>query len=95
MLSLNYLSLNEEGRSALQEILRLHNLMGSAASENQIGAVLRMNSSPHFAMVESAFGLVPARGTLVEMELDEQQFAGGEHTSSPPFSTASWPDTVP
>jgi type VI secretion system protein ImpG len=25
LLSLNYLSLNEEGRSAMQEILRLHN----------------------------------------------------------------------
>jgi type VI secretion system protein ImpG len=77
LLSLNYLSLNEEGRVALQEILRLHNLTGSAASENQISAILHMKSSPHFAMVESAFGLVPARGTLVEMELDEQQFAGG------------------
>jgi type VI secretion system protein ImpG len=77
LLSLNYLSLNEEGRAAMQEILRLHNLTGSAASENQIGAILRMKSSPHFTMVESAFGLVPARGTLVEMELDEQQFAGG------------------
>jgi type VI secretion system protein ImpG len=77
LLSLNYLSLNEEGRTALQEILRLHNLTGSAASENQIGAIVRMRSSPHFALVESAFGLVPARGTLVEMELDEQSFAGG------------------
>jgi type VI secretion system protein ImpG len=77
LLSLNYLSVNEEGRAAMQEILRLHNLTGSAASENQIGAIVRMNSSPHFALVESAFGLVPARGTLVQMELDEQQFAGG------------------
>lgn len=77
LLSLNYLSLNEEGKAAMQEILRLHNFMGSPASENQIGAILRMKSSPHFTMVESAFGLVPARGTLVEMELDEQQFAGG------------------
>ena len=77
LLSLNYLSLNEEGRAAMQEILRLHNLTGSAASENQIGGILRMKSSPHFAMVESAFGLVPVRGTLVEIELDEQQFAGG------------------
>lgn len=77
LLSLNYLSLNEQGRTAMQEILRLHNLTGSAASENQIGAIVRMKSSPHFALVESAYGLVPARGTLVEMELDEQQFAGG------------------
>jgi type VI secretion system protein ImpG len=77
LLSLNYLSINEEGRTAMQEILRLHNLAGSAASENQIGAIVGVRSSPRFALVESAYGLVPARGTLVEMELDEQQFAGG------------------
>jgi type VI secretion system protein ImpG len=77
LLSLNYLSLTEGGRGALQEILRLHNLAESSATENQIGAIVRMESSPHFALVDSDFGLVPARGTLVEMELDEQQFAGG------------------
>jgi len=76
LLSLNYLSLNEEGRGALQEILRLHNLSDQAATENQVGAILKMKSSPHFALVESPYGLAPARGTLVEMEFDEQQFAG-------------------
>ncbi len=77
LLSLNYLSLNEEGRGAMQEILRLHNLTDEASSENQVGSLVEMKSSPHFALVESPFGLVPARGTLVEMEFDEQQFAGG------------------
>jgi type VI secretion system protein ImpG len=76
LLSLNYLSLNEEGRTAMQEILRLHNLNDTPASENQIGAILKMNSSPNFALVDSAYGLIPARGTKVEMEFDEQQFAG-------------------
>jgi type VI secretion system protein ImpG len=76
-LSLNYLSLTEEGRVALQEILRLHNFTDSAHLENHIGAILTMKSSPHFALVESDYGLVPARGTKVEIELDEQQFAGG------------------
>jgi len=76
MLSLNYLSLNEEGRTAMQEILRLHNLADSAASENQVGSILQMKSSPGFALVDSAYGLIPARGTQVEMEFDEQQFAG-------------------
>jgi type VI secretion system protein ImpG len=76
-LSLNYLSLDEGGRHAMQEILRLHNFTGSTASDNQIGAILAMKASPHFAMVESPFGLVPARGTFVEMNVDEQQFAGG------------------
>jgi type VI secretion system protein ImpG len=76
LLSLNYLSLNEEGRGAMQELLRLHNLSDSAASENQVGSILKMNSVPHFALVESAYGLIPARGIGVEMEFDEQQFAG-------------------
>ncbi|MGA2219475.1 MAG: type VI secretion system baseplate subunit TssF, partial [Terracidiphilus sp.] len=76
LLSLNYLSLNEEGRSAMQEILRLHNMSDSTASENQVGSILKMNSSPNFALVDSAYGLIPARGTQVEMEFDEQHFAG-------------------
>jgi type VI secretion system protein ImpG len=77
LLSLNYLSLNEEGRTAMQEILRLHNISDSTASENQAGSILRMKSSPGFSLVDSAYGLIPARGTQVEMEFDEQQFAGG------------------
>ena len=76
LLSLNYLSLNEEGRTAMQEILRLHNMSDSTASENQVGSILQMKSSPNFALVDSAYGLIPARGSLVEMEFDEQQFAG-------------------
>jgi len=76
LLSLNYLSLNEGGRTAMQEILRLHNLTGSTASDNEVGSILKMNSAPGFALVNSAYGLIPARGTQVEMEFDEQQFAG-------------------
>ena len=76
LLSLNYLSLNEGGRTAMQEILRLHNLAGSTASENEVGSILKMNSSPGFALVDSAYGLIPARGTQVGMEFDEQQFTG-------------------
>ena len=75
-LSLNYLSLTESGRGALQEILRLHNFTGSDFLEQQIGAITRLRSEPHFAMVESDYGLSPARGTAVTVDLDEQQFAG-------------------
>jgi type VI secretion system protein ImpG len=76
LLSLNYLSLNEEGKTAMQELLRLHNLTGTAACENQVGALLEMKAAPGFALVDSAYGLIPARGTQVEMTFDEQQFAG-------------------
>ena len=76
-LSLNYLSIGEEGRGGLQEILRLHNFTDSNYLEGQIGAITRLRTEPHFAMVASDYGLSPARGTAVEIELDEQQFAGG------------------
>jgi len=76
LLSLNYLSLNEEGRTAMQEILRLHNMTDAVAIENQVGSILKMASRPNFALVNSVYGLIPARGTQVEMEFDEQQFAG-------------------
>lgn len=76
-LSLNYLSLAEEGRPALQEILRLYNFTDSSYLENQIGGIVHMGSKPHFAIMQSVYGNLPARGTRVEIEFDEQQFVGG------------------
>ncbi|MGA9245850.1 MAG: type VI secretion system baseplate subunit TssF [Silvibacterium sp.] len=76
-LSLNYLSLVEEGVTSLQEILRLHNFTDSSYLENQIGGILAMSSKPHFAIMQSIYGNVPARGTRVEIEFDERQFVGG------------------
>lgn len=76
-LSLNYLSVTEEGVSSLQEILRLHNFTDSTYMENQIGGIAKLSSQPHFAIMQSIYGSLPARGTRVEIELDEQQFVGG------------------
>ena len=76
-LSLNYLSLVEEGKGALQEILRLHNFTDSSYLENQIGGIVALSSRPHFAIMQSVYGNVPARGTRVEIEFDERQFVGG------------------
>jgi len=76
-LSLNYLSLTEEGCAALQEILRLHNFTDSSYLENQIGGITRIGSKPHFAIMQSVYGDLPARGTRVEVEFDERQFVGG------------------
>jgi type VI secretion system protein ImpG len=76
-LSLNYLSLQEDGVAALQEILRLHNFSGSSAMENQIGGITRLSARPHFALTQSSFGMSPARGTRVEAEFDERQYVGG------------------
>ncbi len=76
-LSLNYLSLVEEGLSSLQEILRLHNFTDSSYLENQIGGITGLTSRPHFAIMQSVYGNVPARGMRVELEFDERQFVGG------------------
>lgn len=77
LLSLNYLSLTEDGKTALHEILRLHNFSDAADLEKHVGSIQTMRSAPQFALVQSDYGLVPARGTEVHLEIDEQQFAGG------------------
>jgi type VI secretion system protein ImpG len=76
-LSLNYLSLVSEGRDALQEILRLYDVGRTAYSQNVIQSILNIRSRPHFARLVSEQGVSFARGTRIEMEIDEDQFAGG------------------
>lgn len=76
-LSLNYLSLVEGGPEALQELLRLHNFGDTTAGERQIQGIRALSSGPCFARIESEHGLTFARGQRVELELDEEQFAGG------------------
>jgi len=76
-LSLNYLSLVEEGREALQEILKLYDFTGSPHLAKQVAGIRAVSSREHFAPVRSGNGIVFARGRRVEMELDEEQFVGG------------------
>jgi type VI secretion system protein ImpG len=76
-LSLNYLSLAEEGVTSFQEILRLHNFTDSSYLENQIGGITALSSRPHFAIMQSGFGNIPARGMRLEIDFDERQFVGG------------------
>ncbi len=76
-LSLNYLSLVDEGREAFQEILKLYNFTGSAYSEKQIDGISALTSSRSFARLISENGITFARGTRVELELDEEMFTGG------------------
>jgi type VI secretion system protein ImpG len=75
-LSLNYLSLVEEGKDAFQEILKLYNFTGSAFSEKQVDGIVGVNSRRHFARLISENGITFARGTHVEIEFDEDQYAG-------------------
>lgn len=75
-LSLNHLSLTSEGAEPLQEILRLHNAGDGAGGEKQIQGLVKVSSGPTHARVIGEHGLAFARGTKVELELDEEQFAG-------------------
>lgn len=76
-MSLNYLSLVEEGREALQEILRIYNFNRSAYLEKQIAGITELKSGRHFARVDSEMGIGFVRGTRVEIEFDEEQYVGG------------------
>ncbi|MGA2269584.1 MAG: type VI secretion system baseplate subunit TssF [Bryobacteraceae bacterium] len=76
-LSLNYLSLVSEGREALQEILKLYNFTNSSYSLKQIEGITELKSRPQFARIVSENGITFARGTRVDLELDEENFVGG------------------
>ncbi|MCC6770239.1 MAG: type VI secretion system baseplate subunit TssF [Gemmatimonadaceae bacterium] len=76
-LSLNHLSLIDDGREALRELLRLHNAGDSAAGERQIQGLSSISSAPSYARVPAEEGLSFARGRRVDVEFDEEFFPGG------------------
>ena len=65
-----------EGRDALQEILQLYNFREEPAANRQISAIRHLESQPHFARLISEHGITFARGLLVDMEIDEEEFTG-------------------
>jgi type VI secretion system protein ImpG len=76
-LSLNYLSLVQEGTFALQNLLRLCDYSRTVSSQRAIEGIHRIESQPHFAGLLSENGLTFVRGTRVDLTLDEEQFVGG------------------
>ncbi len=76
-LSLNYLSLVEEGRDALQQILSLYNFTNSPYIERIIAGITKLESKRKFARLVSDDGIAFARGWEVNIEFDEEQFVGG------------------
>jgi len=76
-LSLNYLSLVEEGRDALQDILRLYQVSPASFTDQQIDGIVNLRSQRHFARLISENGISHVRGVSVDMELDEEKFVGG------------------
>ena len=77
LLSLNYVSLEEGGADALRQMLRLHNFGDSIAGEAQIAGVSDVRGSASYARIVSENGITFTRGHRVEIDFDEEQFAGG------------------
>jgi type VI secretion system protein ImpG len=75
-LSLNYLSIVDDGKESLQKILELYNFSDSADIKKQISGIAAVSSRRHFTRVASDYGIGFARGTRVEIEFDEEQFSG-------------------
>ncbi len=75
-LSLNYLSIVDDGKEALQKILELYDFSDSADIKKQISGISTVSSRRHFTRVASEHGVGFARGTRVEIEFDEEQFSG-------------------
>lgn len=75
-LSLNYLSLVEEGREALQEMLRLYQTT-SPQLDQQVDGITTVSSARRFARVIGDHGVSYVRGVRVQLELDENKFVGG------------------
>ncbi|MEO7084295.1 MAG: type VI secretion system baseplate subunit TssF [Gemmatimonadaceae bacterium] len=76
-LSLNYLSLVDSGEESLRETLRLYDFGETPSARKQISGISSVRSAPTFARIVTEHGLTFARGRKVEIEFDEEQFAGG------------------
>ena len=75
-LSLNDLSLVDEGKEALQTILALYDFAHSPEAQKQIAGLISVSSRRHFTRLPSEHNVTFARGLRVEMEFDEEQFSG-------------------
>jgi type VI secretion system protein ImpG len=75
-LSLNYLSICEGGREALQEILRLYNFSGSVVAREQIAGITNVRSRPVVARAADSLWDGFCRGLEVTVEFDEERYVG-------------------
>jgi len=75
-LSLNHLSIVEDGREALLEILSLYNFSESPALDKQIGGILRVDSEPIVAKIGPPERQGFVRGTGIRLEFDEEEYVG-------------------
>jgi type VI secretion system protein ImpG len=75
-LSLNYLSICEGGREALQEILKLYAFSPSAAIQQQIAGITNVGSRQVVARPASMAWNGFCRGLEVTIEFDEEKYVG-------------------
>lgn len=77
-LALNYLSIVDGGRDALQEILKLYDFSEGEdpVIRKQIAGIADISSRPQIARIVSEHGIVFAQGLRVGLELDEEAFVG-------------------
>lgn len=76
-LSLSFVSLTEGEGDALRELLRLHNFAESTEVERQIEGIVGFRTEPCHSRIDSEHGITFVRGQRVEIEFDEERFAGG------------------
>ncbi|WP_035055104.1 type VI secretion system baseplate subunit TssF [Andreprevotia chitinilytica] len=76
-LSLNYLSLVDGGKGALQEMLALYNLTDSPVTNRQIQGIVGIKSQPSVTRVASRDFAGFVRGTEIVLSLDEDYYVGG------------------
>jgi type VI secretion system protein ImpG len=75
-LSLNYLSIVEHGREALQEILRLYDFSDDPSIRKQIAGIIDVSSRSAISRVTCEAGVTFARGTDVTIQFDDEQYVG-------------------
>ncbi len=75
-LALNYLSICEGGKEALQEILRLYDFWGSAATQQQIAGITEVRSRRVVGRPPSMGWNGFCRGIEVTIEFDEEKYVG-------------------
>jgi type VI secretion system protein ImpG len=75
-LTLNYLSIVQGGRDALQEILKLYDFTEDPVIRKQIAGITGVGNQPHVARVVSQHGIVFAQGLRVNMEFNEEEYTG-------------------
>jgi type VI secretion system protein ImpG len=75
-LGLNYLSLCDGGREALQEILRIYDFADSSSVRQQINGILSVNGKQVVGRPRSMPWNGFCRGLEVTIEFDEQRFVG-------------------